>query len=392
MELYVNGTLVDSRTDGVRINSFSGENMTIGADQFIAQPGNCNFDQFRISNITRNAQEIQSSFLGNYTSPENLNPPIIGNRVQKYPTILAMRSPFMDGSMELVDSTTSVIIKSNFTPFPGYHGGVQVQSGDFDGLNKGIVIAAGEGGAPHVIMMDSNSGLVTHSFFAYSTAFRGGLFIAVGDINNDGADDFVTGPNAGGGPHIKVFDGRTASVLFEFMAYNPSFTGGVSVALADVNQDGRLDIITGTGKGGGPHVCVFDALNGQLLKSFMAFDSNFFGGVYVASGDIDRDGVPEIVTGMGSGGVPLVNIFNSKSLSQVNQFYAYDRLFSGGVRVGLSDQNLDGILDIFTGAGPGGGPHVRVFHGISLNEIGGYFAGIPGDPYGVYVNSGSGTK
>ncbi|MFN6051053.1 MAG: hypothetical protein ACK47R_09500, partial [Planctomycetia bacterium] len=65
-------------------------------------------------------------------------------------------------------------------------------------------------------MMDANSGLITHSFFAYSTAFRGGLFIAVGDVNNDGADDFVTGPNAGGGPHIKVFDGRTASVLFEF--------------------------------------------------------------------------------------------------------------------------------------------------------------------------------
>ncbi|MFN6052525.1 MAG: FG-GAP repeat domain-containing protein, partial [Planctomycetia bacterium] len=133
-------------------------------------------------------------------------------------------------------------------------GAVHVVKGNFTGDGKSwIVMAAGEGGAPHIVVINPETGSVVRSWFGYSTAFRGGLFIAVGDVNNDGIDDLVTGPNAGGGPHIKVYDGKNNQVMFEFMAYVPSFTGGVSVTLADANRDGRMDIITGTGKSGGPH-------------------------------------------------------------------------------------------------------------------------------------------
>ncbi|MFN6051054.1 MAG: hypothetical protein ACK47R_09505, partial [Planctomycetia bacterium] len=102
--------LVDSRTDGVKIKCFSGTNMTIGADQFLSQTGNCTFDQIRISNVTRTPLEIRSSFLGEYVSPETPNQPGSGNRNQKYPAIIAMRSPFMDGSMELIDSKTMGLV------------------------------------------------------------------------------------------------------------------------------------------------------------------------------------------------------------------------------------------------------------------------------------------
>jgi hypothetical protein len=300
--------------------------------------------------------------------------------------LISLRSHQMDGSMEVREANTNNSW-GTFTPFPGYNGAVHLLKGNFMGDGKQwMVMAAGEGGAPHIVIMDPTNGQVLRSWFGYSTDFRGGLFIAVGDVNADGADDLITGPNAGGGPHIKVYDGKTNNIIFEFMAYDPSFIGGVSVALADVNNDGRLDIVTGTGKGGGPHVRVFDALNGRDLLSFMAYDPSFRGGVFVAAGDIDGNGTAEIVTGSGFGGTSTVRVFDLRTLQAVRSFMAYDPAFLGGVRVGLSDRNRDGILDIFTGPGPGGGPHIKVFDGVNLNLIDSYFAGSTIDPYGVYIN------
>jgi hypothetical protein len=53
-------------------------------------------------------------------------------------------------------------------------------------------------------------------------------------------------------------------------------------------------------------------------------------------------------------------VFNTDG-SQAFDFLAYLANFTGGVRVATADVNGDGADDIITGAGPGGGPHVRVF-------------------------------
>jgi serralysin len=70
--------------------------------------------------------------------------------------------------------------------------------------------------------------------------------------------------------------------LASFFAYDQSFSGGVRVAAVDVNGDGKADIVTGAGPGGGPHVKAFDGTNpGNVLESFFAFDPGFLGGVFV---------------------------------------------------------------------------------------------------------------
>src|SRR5438067_392233 len=187
--------------------------------------------------------------------------------------------------------------------------------------------------------------------------FSGGVSVAVFDVNGDGFADVVVGAGPGGGPHVKVFSGKDGSVLQSFMAYAPTFTGGVSVAAGDVNGDGKADVITGAGPGGGPHVKVFDGATGNQIDSFMAYDPAFTGGVDVAAGPVERGTRADVVTGAGPGGGPHVKVFNvGTGETLVQSFFAYDAAFQGGVNVAVSDLTGDGKAEIVTGAGAGGGP------------------------------------
>jgi len=71
------------------------------------------------------------------------------------------------------------------------------------------------------------------------------------------------------------------------------------VAVGDVNGDGVPDVIAGAGPGGSPAVMVLEGLTGQRINSFFAYNPKFRGGVYVASGDVNKDGYADIITGAG---------------------------------------------------------------------------------------------
>lgn len=175
---------------------------------------------------------------------------------------------------------------------------------------------------------------------------------------------YAAGAEAGGGPAVSVFNSLDNSALNTFFAFEESFTGGVQTAVADVNNDSVSDLIVGAGPGGGPRVTVFNGATNftTTLLDFFAFDPGFRGGVNVAGGDFNADGFADIVVGAGPGGGPQVNIFDGKTGSALNQFFAYDSSFRGGVSVAVGDIDGSGFNSVVTGAGPGGGPHVKTWH------------------------------
>jgi hypothetical protein len=271
-------------------------------------------------------------------------------------------------------------------PFPGFSGPIKVVSGDFnnDGVAD-IIAGAGFGGGPAIAILNSQTGEVMEAFFAFDQAFTGGVFVAVQDVNGDGILDIIAGAGPTGGPEVRIFDGSNLTVLRSFFAYAEDFTGGVSVASIDFNNDGILDLVTGAGPGGAPHVKVFDGATNAIISQWYAYATDFTGGVFVAIGDIGNDGTFEVVTGAGAGGSPVVAVWDPNTGALLAQFMAYAEDFTGGVRVGINDGNTDGIADILTGAGPGGGPQVNVFNFPALDLLFSFYSGDPANTGGVFV-------
>ena len=180
------------------------------------------------------------------------------------------------------------------------------------------------------------------SFTAYPGRSRTGVFVAAGDVNGDGRADIIVAPDAGAPPVVRVFDGTKGALIASFSPYGPTFTGGVTVAAGDVDGDGRADIITGAGTFGG-HVKVFSGSSGAEIRSFSAFPG-FIGSISVAGGDVNYDGRADVIVGAGPGAPGgHVKVFDGVTGQQVLSFFAFDPNFLGGVRVAGGDVDGDKV-------------------------------------------------
>jgi hypothetical protein len=301
--------------------------------------------------------------------------------------------------VRVFDALTGTMVREFMAYDPHFNGGVRVALGNVDGDgDQDIVTAPGPFSGPDIRVFDGTSGDLVAEFMAYSPFFAGGVYIAVIDLNHDGFSDIITAPDATGGPEVKIFDGKSImagapTTLADFMAYDPSFQGGVRVAAGDVNGDGIPDIITAPGAGGGPDVRIFSGANianaspqTDILREFMAYSPFFTGGVYVAAADVNHDGLADIVTGAGAGGGPHVQVFSGADGSVLASFFAYDPSFSGGVRVGITaDINGDGGADILTAPGSGMGGLAQFLDGQNQAVLDHFFAYDPHFLGGVFI-------
>jgi fibronectin-binding autotransporter adhesin len=158
----------------------------------------------------------------------------------------------------------------------------------------------------------------------------------------------VTGTGGDVAPHVKVFDGATGVETNSFLPYGSGVTAGVRVATGDVNGDGVVDVVTGLGPGLGPQVKAFSGVDQSELKSFFAQAPDFAGGIHVASGDVNGDGFDDIVTGSGTPSGGLVKTFSGMNNSLLQNFFTTAEA-NVEVRVAAGDVNGDGVADIITG-------------------------------------------
>jgi hypothetical protein len=286
------------------------------------------------------------------------------------------------------DSVTKEVKFNFFAYAQGFTGGVRVAVGDVTGDGvPDLITAPGPGGGPDIHIYDGRSGSMIKQFFAFNPLFTGGLFIAAGDLDGDGRDEIIAGADKGGGPNVTVFR-ADGTMLSSFFPYDMAFTGGVRVAAGDVEGKGHADIIAVPGPGGGPNVTIYSGIvNPVLVSSFFAFNKFFSQGFYVAAGNVDGVGADEVIVGIDAGSVPTVGVYNGVTGDQLQAFFAYDPNFGGGVRVGV-EIDVSGHANILTVAGPGGGPDVRIWDGVTDSLVDQFFAYDPRFTGGLFVAGG----
>ncbi|HKE35974.1 MAG TPA: multicopper oxidase domain-containing protein [Candidatus Baltobacteraceae bacterium] len=129
------------------------------------------------------------------------------------------------------------------------------------------------------------------------------------------SDYAVAVPGSPGHPAtVNVYDGNGDRLIATVTPF-PDFFGTPSVTMGDVNGDGVYDLVVGAGKGHSPEVAVYSGTGDKPFSTetarFQAFDAAQTGGVSVAATQIDGRSPDNIIVGSGAGTTDRVKIFSS---------------------------------------------------------------------------------
>ncbi len=274
-------------------------------------------------------------------------------------------------------------LKAQFFAFDKkFRGQFKVITADIDGDGyKEIIAFTGKGFGPQIRVFDHRGNLLTQ-FFAYQKSFRGGIEVNAADINGDSRADLVVKPHSAGSSNIRVYSYNSSSKKFAlldwFMAYGEKFRGKINLTVADIDGDGKAEIITVPENSGGPNVRIYSYNSAtskiELLDWFMAYGNSFRGGTNIAVGDVNGDGLLEIITAPQGGGGPNVRAYqynsSTKKFSLLSWFMAYSEKFRGGINIKLADIDGDDDIEIITTPANSGGPNVRAYR---FNSASGQF-------------------
>ncbi len=183
-----------------------------------------------------------------------------------------------------------------------------------------------------------------------------------GDIEGIQETYIVVAPNTGGPPLVKIFD-KAGKLKWQFYAYSQTMTCGLNLAVGDLGSDGIDEIAVAPGKGCEPLVKIF-SYQGYLINQFYAYEKKFRGGVTIALGNADNSGSSEVIVAPASSGGPNVRIFsyvNGQYVQRIANFLAYDAKFRGGTSLAIGDLDGNRTTEILTVPALAGGPHVRIF-------------------------------
>jgi uncharacterized repeat protein (TIGR01451 family) len=305
-------------------------------------------------------------------------------------------------TVTIVDAKTSATAKTDITntAFATPPGGTTVSdawSSAYDGpinpeaIIRALVVGSDDGcnGPPIVHILDPDTGTEVFQFYAYEKSFRGSVRVATGDVTGDGVPEIIVGPGRNRVGQIRVFtpdplgsNNYTELVNYRTLPFGAAYRGGVEVAVGDVNGDGVGDIIAGQSSGAGlvrtflcsPNIPVnknVDGVANTPSRSFRAFPAPYTGGVMVTAGNFNGDQYADIAVGTNAGIKATVNVYDVQGApTLIRTIQPIGPKFKGGVTLSAARYNdADTIDDLFVGAGVGGNSVVEVYSGATGAQL-----------------------
>ena len=254
-------------------------------------------------------------------------------------------------------ATTLMLSQSNpiFAPAVAYgSGGLEALStaaGDFNGDGKPDLVVLNGGSTTVGVLLGNGDG----TFQAVVTYGSGGVYpqsVAVADVNGDGKPDLVVAGGCGSSNcgNVGVLLGNGDGTFQAVVTYFSGALSAESVAVADVNRDGKPDLVVAN-YCLNSNVCAGGAVgvllgNGDgTFQAAVNYDSGGSWATSVAVADVNGDGKPDVVvTNIGSPATVGVLLGNGDGT-----FHAAMTYGSGGSSpyfVAVADVNGDGKRDL----------------------------------------------
>ena len=229
----------------------------------------------------------------------------------------------------------------SFLPIDGKAVGI----GDFngDGLND-VAMTTGT----QLLVYTQNSAGQLGSPVSYGIGGRAES-LAVGDLNHDGRSDIVTANFSSNniGVYLQQADGTLAPAVF----YTTS-TGPDAVAVGDLNGDGWIDVAVAHWNA--PVIGVLTQTSAGTLNAMVTYASPQAGYDDVAVGDVNSDGRSDVVKMNGQGLNPNLSVYVQNAQGTLSSAQSYSiancsYCLSHGVDTG--DVTGDGRTDIVVSYG-----------------------------------------
>ncbi len=249
-----------------------------------------------------------------------------------------------------------------FTPVDNPTGDVHLASGDLngDGIDE-IIVAPSTTSHPGYVPINIFTGrghyIKTVIVGFLQTEGTEGLFVAAGDVDGDGKAEILVGqgPSSQSYSWVKLFRGD-GSYVSTIVVYGGPLAGtGVRLAGVDIDADGTAEIALVNGP------TPLNMVAGRLFRADKTYLSTFyaFSGARAAGGgticpvQLNDDPYQELLVAHGPAGVTgsVVRMFDSTG-TMLGQFYAFGNL-NCGVRVAAGDLDNDGMDEILAGQAEG---------------------------------------